>query len=263
MIKINKVPCPSKLTPEKQKSLTERFLKDKYTVWKQPYIEAALLESSHEKCVYCECRLNVESKYMEVEHFHDKKTYPLEVVSWENLLPSCKRCNGHKGNFDTKNSPFINPSSMEPKEHLILNNFRYFPISNAGENTINQLLLNDYSKLVKQRFDITNSALNTLEIIYLDTIDYITGERRTTQLKNRIVNAIGNLMDEATVKSEYAATLATVLNGTTQFKLINEMFTNEGLWNEELQQKLNEIQDICLDTEISKSLDYKRNKIFT
>ena len=34
---------------------------------------------------------------MEVEHFHPKSLYPNEVISWENLLPICKRCNSSKG----------------------------------------------------------------------------------------------------------------------------------------------------------------------
>lgn len=261
MIRINKKPCPSQLTPEQQKSLLDKYVNHGHSVWKKAYIEKALLESSHGKCVYCECKLNVESKYMEVEHFHDKFTYPQEVINWDNLLPSCKRCNVHKANFDTKKNPFIDPSKMDPKQHLILNSFRFYPITLAGENTIEELLLNDHKKLVRQRFEIAEAVVETLKTIYERIIDYIEGHKTSNRVIKNIISAVSNLMDEATPKSEYAATVATtLLNNTNQFRLIEELLRKESLWNDELQQKLVEIYDISLDIDMNKSYEYDRNK---
>ncbi|MGA3601196.1 HNH endonuclease [Lysinibacillus agricola] len=261
MIKINKVPCPQELTPQKQKELTDRFLKDRSaTVWKQPYIKRALLESSHGKCVYCECKLEVESKYMEVEHFQDKKTYPKEVINWDNLLPSCKRCNMFKGKFNTKVLPFINPAKMDPKDHLILNNFRLYPISGAGENTVDVLLLNDIEKLMTPRYDIFKTVISRLDDIFRDTSSYIRNKEKKIKDMNRIISGLSNLMSEGTAKSEYAAFVATVLCDSHEFQLICEKLKAEGLWDQELQHKLNEINCICLDTDVKKAKEYQ-NKI--
>ena len=41
--------------------------------------------------------------------------YPDEVVDWDNLLPSCKRCNTTKGTHDVVTEPIINPFDIDPK----------------------------------------------------------------------------------------------------------------------------------------------------
>ncbi|MGR0329632.1 HNH endonuclease [Bacillus cereus] len=96
MIHLPRPNCPSKLTDEVKTKLTQDFITSGSSVWGKSYIKSALLEMSHNKCAYCECRLDEESKYMEVEHFLPKDDYPKLVVDWNNLLPSCKRCNGKK-----------------------------------------------------------------------------------------------------------------------------------------------------------------------
>lgn len=259
MIKITKKECPKELTEGLKRELTERFAEDGSSVWKQAFIEEALLESSNYKCVYCECRVDRESKYMEVEHFHDKKTYPEDVVMWDNLLPSCKRCNGHKSTFDTKVNPFINPSSMNPKEHLILNSYRFYPLTKAAENTIEELMLNDSKRLVVQRFEITEAILLQLENIFTDTCEYKMGVRRHTRNKNKILSCLENLMNEGLPSSAYSATVATALVNNAKFILIKEILEAEGLWTSTLEMILNQIKAFTLETDINKSLDYMKS----
>lgn len=91
MIHIERTRKPEELTDDVVKQKTKLYKNDhSQTVWKEKYIHDALMSMSYNKCCYCECLLNEESKYMEIEHFHDKSSYPEEVVNWENLLPSCK-----------------------------------------------------------------------------------------------------------------------------------------------------------------------------
>lgn len=88
MIHIDRGDAPSELTEDVVHSKTAAFKADpKKVVWRDKYIVEALMNMSHNKCAYCECKLGEESKYMEVEHFHDKKDFPDEVVLWNNLLP--------------------------------------------------------------------------------------------------------------------------------------------------------------------------------
>ncbi len=136
MIKLIRPPAPDRLTPETVKELTEEFKSDSNkTVWNKDYIKKALLEMSHNKCCYCECKIDEESKYLEVEHFHPKSIYKDEVVVWDNLLPSCKRCNGRKGDRDTLKEPVINPAADEPKDHLWLKNYTFKNKTSIGKNT--------------------------------------------------------------------------------------------------------------------------------
>jgi uncharacterized protein (TIGR02646 family) len=116
MIKLQAVAKPLQLTNEKVKQLTAEYKQSEKAVWKKTYITQTLLLMSFDKCCFCETKLNEESKYLEVEHFHPKSLYPDEVVSWTNLLPICKRCNGKKWNHDTKLEPIIHPVKDNPKK---------------------------------------------------------------------------------------------------------------------------------------------------
>ncbi|HDR7257771.1 HNH endonuclease [Bacillus sp. BR_7] len=256
MIKLNRYACPSELTKQVQEELTEQFVSTGNSVWKKPYIEEALLKSSNNKCAYCECKVDRESKYMEVEHYHDKHTYPKEVVSWDNLLPSCKRCNGNKSNFDTKNNDFINPYNVHPKEHLILNKYRLYPISNAAKNTIDELLLNDSQRLVVQRFEIAEAVNSKIEELYERAIEYKDNIRRTSQNRNKIISGVENLLTEALPQASYCATVATAIVNDVHFLMIKSILNDESLWSDSMEQKMNEVESNVLDTDISRAKEF-------
>jgi len=135
MIQLSRITKPKQLTSELQISLTEKFKSEKTSVWNLSFIKESLLKMSNDKCCYCECNINEESKYMEVEHFYCKDLYPNLVLDWDNLLPACKRCNGHKLNHDPKKEPIINPVENNPQNHLLLRNYRLFPKDKLGKIT--------------------------------------------------------------------------------------------------------------------------------
>src|SRR5437868_15151041 len=93
MIRLTRPPSPAELTQQVQQELTALFKADGKVVWDRGFIKDTLRLMSSGKCSYCECSLGEESKYLEVEHFADKHSYPDQVVDWLNLLPACKHCN--------------------------------------------------------------------------------------------------------------------------------------------------------------------------
>lgn len=252
MIKIFKKSCPPELTDTLKKELTDEYKSNGSAVWKKSFIEKALLESSYNKCCYCECKIDRESKYMEVEHFNDKGRNPDLVVEWENLLPSCKRCNGHKATFDTVNNPFINPAVTNPKNHLILSAFWLYPISKKGKNTIDELFINDPDRMIVPRFEITNAIYKQLEELYERIENYHNGIQKTSRSKNRIINTIESLMREGLPESEYAATVSTSIINNVNFLRSVELMEKENLWNKDLEDIHNNIKEISLDTDIAK-----------
>ncbi|MBU8880625.1 hypothetical protein BGM26_16850 [Bacillus sp. FJAT-29790] len=247
MIKINKKECPVELTADLKRILTEEFIKTGKSVWKKQFIEKALLESSYNKCCYCECKIDRESKYMEVEHFHDKNSNPHLVVEWENLLPSCKRCNGHKSTYNTVINPFINPAKMNPKEHLSISTYRFYPKTLAGKNTIDQLMLNDPKRLVLPRFEITDALLTQIDELFEKAVEYNDGTRKTIQNKNKILGTLENLMCEGLPDSEYSGTVATELIKNVKFFRIIHIIKIEGLWNADLENLLQQLEGNALD----------------
>ena len=167
MIRLHPVPRPAKLTDDKVKELTERYQREQKSVWNEKFIKDALLELSHGKCCYCECRVDSEGSYLEVEHFHPKSLYLQEVMVWENLLPACRRCNSHKSNHDTKQAPIVHPVQDIPSDHLSLKNYRMYGKTQLGDQTIEVLDLNDRESLVEKRFEIGDRLLTDLEHLCL------------------------------------------------------------------------------------------------
>lgn len=259
MIKINKIPCPIELTQKVKQELTAEFKRSEKSVWQQDYIKIALLNSSHNKCAYCECLLNRESNYLEVEHFHHKKKYPNEVVEWDNLLPSCRRCNGKKHAYDTKLNPFVNPSKMEPKEHMILDNYRLRPISLAGENTIEELNLNDSTKVVTVRYELAEATNKSLETIYQDVLEYI--HNPSTRRLNRILSTLEAVMNEGVETAAYAGIVSASIINSSTFQGIRQILINKMIWSDSLEDKLSDISKNALPIEKSLFHSYLMTKL--
>ena len=245
MIQLQAIARPADLTDDIVQQLTAQFQKDKTEVWNKSYIRGALLKMSFGKCCFCECRINEESKYLEVEHFHPKNTYSDEVVLWENLLPICKRCNVHKGNHDTKQEPIIHPVRNNPKEHLKLNNYRLKAKTQLGKDTITAIALNDNSQnLVQIRFDIGNGIIDSLDCLLELTIGYC--DKPNTRRKNRIIGQLRTLMSEGTKESSYSATAATIILSASDYIEIKKLFNNCNLWTDEFSQLEQQVQDCAL-----------------
>lgn len=89
-----------------------RLLNVPATLYNDETVKAKLIAQQQEKCCYCEAKF-LHVGYGDVEHYRPKNgfrqdaTSPLEkpgyywlAYTWDNLLFSCKRCNGgHKRNY--------------------------------------------------------------------------------------------------------------------------------------------------------------------
>ena len=241
MIKLCRGERPEELTDEMVQQLTDEYKTNGSSVWRKIYITKKLLEYSHGKCAYCECDITEESKYLEVEHFHHKDEYSDEVVKWENLLPSCKKCNSTKGTHDTYKEPIVDPTEQDPKHYFKFKLYRIKGIDELGRMTESVLNLNDYDRHVISRFKIGNAIQVQLEN-YLNMMEeYESGTSISTLRKNKIINGLKGLMKIALPDREYSATAATVLLTCDDFKTLKEKMANSGLWDCEH----NELFDKC------------------
>lgn len=232
MIRIQRLSAPEQLTEEVIADKTALFKADpqKNKVWKEPYIEDRLLEMSHGKCCYCECALDKESNYMEVEHFHDKHDYPDEVVKWENLLPSCKACNVRKGRHDTVADPIVNPSSDDPREHLFFRNCRYKGKDAKGTETINALNLNDSEKRCVLRYRVSNALLSKVEDLYEKAVNITLATG--TRVKNKLINDVSELLEACQADRDYTAIKATVIGTCEEYAMLVSEMKAKGMWNQ-------------------------------
>lgn len=231
MIQLKAVDKPVELTDDVFAKLTEEYKKTGKAVWKKSYITKALLEMSFNKCCFCETRINEESKYLEIDHFHPKILYPDEVVLWGNLLPACKRCNGNKLDHDTVKKPIINPVVDNPKDHLLLKSYRLHGLTELGECTVTEVYLNDRQRLVNKRFEIGEAIIEGLIDLLTMTTEY--SHAPSNRRKNRIIGKLEKIMEEGTKASEYSATAATIILTDTNYIKIKQLFEMHHLWSDE------------------------------
>ena len=207
MIKLTRSAIPIELTDALVEKLTNEFKRKGTSVWNKPFIKEKLLAFSYDKCCYCECYIQEESKYMEVEHFKPKHLFPDLVLDWLNLLPSCKRCNGRKGG---KTINIIDPTVIDPREHLSLKGFRLRPKTELGQATIDVVDLNDRNRLVRKRAEIGQKISTDLEVILIMLNEY-SSSPQTERLSKAIYRRIRALLIVSQPYKEYCATAATSL----------------------------------------------------
>ncbi|MEC0127158.1 HNH endonuclease [Paenibacillus pabuli] len=234
MIKITRTTPPHQLSPEIVKQLTEDYLSTKRNVWNVGYIKNALLDMSNSKCIFCECKLGEESKYIEVEHFHPKSLYPGEVMLWTNLLPICKRCNGLKRDHDTKLNPIINPTVDDPKNYLFIKDYRYRAIDDLGKRTIKVLQLNDSDRLVLPRFKIGDAIAAAIESL-VKVKDKIDADTKIED-ENELISKLRNLLVSCQPDSEYSTVCSYSLLTDDNYFEVKDYLVSEGLWDSDLER---------------------------
>lgn len=253
MIKLERAEKPKKLTCEVQRILTEEFKNDKKkAVWNKKYIRDALLAESNKKCAYCECFIGAGEKEMHIDHFHYKDKYVDEVVSWENLFPSCPHCNKQKSTHDTYMEPIVNPFEQDPKEYFYLKNYRYYSRNNRVEKiarkTIDVLGLNDTEELVRHRFDQGEKLEDKIFDIY-----QLANENKLIlctdiQKRNRVLRGCKNILNKGVETAEYSAFMATIIMEDDYYKKLRTILLELGLWDEELDLLDKEVESIKMRT---------------
>jgi uncharacterized protein (TIGR02646 family) len=132
--------------------------------YKDKQIKSPLVESSYEKCAFCES-IPGEAGYPEIDHFKPKILYPLNVFDWDNLLPVCKKCNVQKSDHDTGREPIIDPYNDDPELVFEYEGFairaKTGAMKSTAQRTIDICRLNGL-RLLKQRSEILN-ALQSFE----------------------------------------------------------------------------------------------------
>ncbi len=189
-----------------------------------------------------------EGKNMHVEHFHSKNKYPDEAVEWNNLLPSCNRCNSNKGALDTYEEEIINPTVDNPKDYFYIKNYRYKVKNNSekARRTIDVLYLNDWAGLVSVRFSFGENIQEKIEDLLEKTKQYISGNNKRIDKRNKIVFGIRDLLNLAQPFKEYTATKATLIIGDGDYKILKKLMIENSLWNDELEKLEKNAEKICL-----------------
>lgn len=246
MIKLERGEKPEELTEEVCEELKKLYAENKdKDVWNSPKIKAplknALLQMSHRKCVYCECRLDIEAKDVTIDHFLTKSENPDKVVEWENLFPSCLRCNRKKNKREEK---IINPCEDEPKTYIGItkvNRYRFKALNSneIGKNTIEVVGLNDIGRVITARIQEWELLKNHL----LEIEEDLQEVGYKPKYKKRLLKIMENCLPD----QSYAAVKATNLLNDESYITIKNIITEEGQWTDNMKDLEQEVEKIVLN----------------
>lgn len=232
MIKITKGVKPKYLTDLKEKELVDKFKMDGKSVWNITSIKKALLKSSNNKCAYCECSLDEESKYMEIDHFKHKELYPDLVVEWDNLIPSCKRCNRSKWDHDVSIKPIINPYKDIPKNHLYVYNMRIIGKDDLGKDTVRVLQLNDSNRVVRSRAKLVFHVDDKISTLFDIVCDY--EKTMNKDMRREINTQINGILTECQPDKQYSYVMSSTTINNKQFQQIISKLQALGEWDTDM-----------------------------
>ena len=187
---------------------------------------------------------------MHIEHYHDKDTYPDEVVAWENLLPSCAHCNKKKSKHDTYKEPIVDPTKNDPKKIFYMKSYRYCSYdkktNSLGRTSIAVLGINDTEEKVKLRFAIGNKLNEEIDKLYEDAIELGDEILTNTRKRNRIINGCINNLRLCTRTSRFGASMATTLQENDEYHELRKLLKKYDIWSDSMEQLHKEALEICL-----------------
>lgn len=215
--------------PEKEKDILIKS-------YRHEEIKSTLFKSSNEKCAFCES-IPGDSGYLEVEHYHPKSLYPNETFKWNNLLPSCKKCNIPKSNLDTKKYPIVNPYDYNPDDYFKYSGLKIVVKEDAidkeiANNTIEACNLNS-PRLFKPRAALLialSQYENDLEKCINDVHEADTERKRKNKIV-KLIDSIEIIEDNVTSEHNYSAFSKDFLNNSeiyqTAKKICTDFLNNE------------------------------------
>lgn len=231
LIKLIRSKPPKSLDKATVATLTAEFIATGKRVWNLQSIKKPLLKYSNNKCAYCEENISTTSNYMEVEHFYPKDPHFNRVVEWDNLLPSCKRCNTSKGTYDPAvQGPIVNPADTYPQQHLYFSNLTLRYRDDVGERTIHACNLNSTDRLFLVRSELHAVMHHSLERTRSDMKAYIAGDT-SFQKEQQIVRSLASMLKSAGYERPYAAFLATSLLSDPTYLWLRGELEKTGLWD--------------------------------
>ena len=187
--------------------------------WNKELIKNTLLEETHNKCCYCETSVGREASYMEVEHFKPKKLYPDDVLTWDNLMCACSRCNRNKQDHDVVRENIVNPFVDRPNEHIRLTaSLNLAGITPRGERSVEVLDLNNLQKMYHPRCEILKALDEKIHGLFRDLNILLT------QNIVRVRNTVKDILEQCQPDSKYSAFCATIVTTSSDFKsVVNAM----------------------------------------
>ncbi|CAG1022843.1 hypothetical protein DOJK_01937 [Patescibacteria group bacterium] len=207
-------------------------------------VKTELKLMQHNKCCFCESKVS-HVDYGDVEHYRPKGAYQQSksdklsesgyywlAYTWNNLLFCCAICNqqykknlfpllddtkrarNHHNDITQEEPLLINPSSINPEEHIGFREQIAYPIKDSiyGKTTIDTLGLNR-EQLKEKRF----TELAEIEVL-IDLLKALNTQanHNTVEVQNTIKQTEKYLKNKILPSAEYSAMVKSYLSSITQ-----------------------------------------------
>ena len=181
-----------------------------------------------------------ESKDATIDHFLPKSKNPDGVIEWENLFPSCLRCNRKKNNREEK---IVNPCEDDPRDYLGIRNSNPFRLKaidheGVGKNTIEVLGLNDMTRVIVPR-------LKEWVILENNLIE-IENDLKEEGFKKKYKTRLRKIMEHCLPYESYSAVKATNILNHDTYKEIKNILIQVEQWSADLESLEEAIRHIAL-----------------
>ncbi|WP_455865548.1 HNH endonuclease [Pantoea agglomerans] len=234
MIKLERNFTPPFFSDENVTALTDLFKTEGKHVWQHDDVKEACMLLGNKKCAYCEVILNQKSTYMEVEHFKHKDDYPDEVIQWNNLLPSCRHCNGTKNTHDVIAEPILNPTENFPSEHLYLRAYRIKGKDTLGKMTVETLNLNDIEHYVSERCKVGAFIEEQIEKTAEKISNYVADS--SPARKRAVYKVIRATLNQCQKHSLFSAVSSTTLHDSEEYTAIRSEMISLKIWTAQFEE---------------------------
>lgn len=235
MIKLERNFTPVFFTPANVAALTSNYkANNNHHVWQHQDVRDACLNLSDKKCAYCEVILNQKSTYLEIDHFRHKDKNPDGVIQWENLLPSCRHCNGTKGDHNVVLEPIINPAIDNPADHLYLKAFRIKGKDPLGDMTVDALNLNDSEHFVTERCKVGTFIAEQIEVSDEKLKNYIASPNPARKrVLNKVIRA---LLNQCQKNALFSAVSSATLHDSEEYASIRTTMIAHDIWTTQFEE---------------------------
>ncbi|MFN4151579.1 MAG: hypothetical protein ACK4IX_11600, partial [Candidatus Sericytochromatia bacterium] len=115
-----------------------------------------------------------------------------------------------------------------------------------GVDTIDVVNLNDYDKLVFQRFELGMALEENLERLLREIKNYKVAQSDVRK-RNKIKNWIKKILVEGTPQKQYSATISTILLNEDIYSEIKSNLTELNFWDEELRELESSCRSVLLE----------------
>lgn len=234
MIKIERYFTPLFFNPANVAELTHMFKTSNTHVWQHQDVKDVCLTIGNNKCAYCEVILNQKSTYLEIDHFRHKDDYPDDVIEWNNLLPSCRHCNGTKNDHDVVAEPIINPAVDNPADHVYLKAYRLKGKDPLGEMTVEALNLNDSEHYVTERCKVGTFIEEKIELAEEKLQNYL--ESTIAARKRELNKVIRALLIQCQKNALFSAVSSATLHDSEEYASVRSVMMACDIWTPEFEQ---------------------------